>query len=54
MRPLTGSEARTRDYAEIENLHKGGPIAIADYLIVNDDDVGSFNQKLSDFYNKFL
>ncbi|MEK7060844.1 MAG: AAA family ATPase [Patescibacteria group bacterium] len=35
VRPLTIEEARTRDRAEIENLHKGGPIAIADYLVMN-------------------
>jgi len=36
VRPLTHDEARSRDIAEIENLNKGGPIAIADYLIVNE------------------
>ncbi|MEK7577899.1 MAG: AAA family ATPase [Patescibacteria group bacterium] len=36
VRPLTEDEARSRDVAEIENLHKGGPIAVADYLMVND------------------
>jgi len=35
-RPLTFAEAEQRDYAEIENVEKGGPIAIADYTIVND------------------
>jgi dephospho-CoA kinase len=34
-RPLTAAEAQARDYAEIENLEKGGPIAIADYTLVN-------------------
>ncbi len=34
-RPLTADEAAARDRAEIENLHKGGPIAAADYLITN-------------------
>jgi dephospho-CoA kinase len=36
VRPLTLEEARSRDVAEIENLNKGGPIAIADYLIKNE------------------
>jgi dephospho-CoA kinase len=36
VRPLTDEEATSRDYAEIENLEKGGPIANADYTIVND------------------
>lgn len=35
VRPLTREEAQTRDVAEIENLHVGGPIAIADVLIIN-------------------
>ena len=35
-RPLTFTQAEQRDYAEIENVEKGGPIAIADYTIVND------------------
>ncbi len=36
IRPLTGNEARSRDHAEIENLNKGGPIAMADYTIMNE------------------
>lgn len=35
IRPLTIEEANLRDWAEIENLEKGGPIAIADYYIDN-------------------
>jgi dephospho-CoA kinase len=36
IRPLTDKEVASREYAEIENLEKGGPIANADYFIVND------------------
>lgn len=36
IRPLSGVEARERDYAEIENVNKGGPIAMADFSISND------------------
>ena len=35
IRPLTEEEAASRDYAEIENLEKGGPIAIADTFMTN-------------------
>ncbi len=35
-RPLTAEEAASRDQAEIENLNKGGPIAVADYTIINE------------------
>ncbi len=34
-RPLTKEEVVSREYAEIENLEKGGPIANADYTVVN-------------------
>jgi len=37
MRQLTPEEARSRDYAEIENIEKGGPIAMADHTVVNED-----------------
>ena len=36
LRPLTQSEARERDTLEIERLEKGGPIAMADYTLLND------------------
>ena len=32
---FTREEAKSRDYVEIENSDKGGPIAMADYTIVN-------------------
>lgn len=35
VRPLTKEEAYSRDISEIENLEKGGPIAIADYYVYN-------------------
>lgn len=38
IRPLTQVEADQRDWAEIENIEKGGPIAIADHYIMNDGD----------------
>lgn len=35
VRPLTVEQAAKRDYAEIENVNKGGPIAMADFIISN-------------------
>jgi dephospho-CoA kinase len=35
IRPLTEQEASERDYAEIEHLEKGGPIANADFYLAN-------------------
>lgn len=46
VRPLTSSEAYDRDVAEIENLEKGGPIAIADHFIINDGSVERFDEQL--------
>jgi dephospho-CoA kinase len=36
-RPLTPEEAASRDKSEIENINKGGPIAMADFAILNED-----------------
>jgi len=36
VRPLTMQESEARDKAEIENSNKGGPIAMADYTLVNE------------------
>lgn len=45
-RPFTAEEATTRDWAEIENLEKGGPIAMADHYIVNDGNLDDLHTKL--------
>ncbi len=49
-RPLSKKEAQTRDYAEIENIEKGGPIAMADFVIQN---IGSMTNLKKDI-NKIL
>lgn len=36
-RPLMPTEAGSRDKAEIENINKGGPIAMADITILNEN-----------------
>jgi len=43
-RPLTAVEAESRDHAEIENLHKAGPIAMADFTILNEGDRGELQR----------
>jgi dephospho-CoA kinase len=47
VRPLTNEEVTSREYAEIENIEKGGPIANADYIIVNDGEPDEMIQKLA-------
>lgn len=39
-RPLTPQEATERDIREIEHLEKGGPIAIADFTLLNNSTTG--------------
>ncbi|MFZ1361270.1 MAG: AAA family ATPase [Candidatus Saccharimonadales bacterium] len=48
IRPLTAAEAGARDWAEIENLEKGGPIAIADHTIINNKDLDHLYTQLDD------
>jgi dephospho-CoA kinase len=38
IRPVPLDECYSRDVAEVENLNKAGPIALADYLIQNNGD----------------
>ena len=54
IRPLTREEAISRDIAEIENLNKGGPIAVAGHLIVNDGDEAAFQTQLESMYRKLI
>ncbi|OGY42057.1 MAG: hypothetical protein A2Y67_03170 [Candidatus Buchananbacteria bacterium RBG_13_39_9] len=35
-RPLTAEQVQSRDIAQIENLHQAGPIARADFTIINE------------------
>lgn len=45
-RPMTAQEVDERDWAEIENLEKGGPIAIADHFIINDGNIDNLHRQL--------
>lgn len=51
-RPATREAAESRDFAEIENLNKGGTIAMADYTIINTKDIKYFNSQLDEIYEK--
>jgi dephospho-CoA kinase len=45
-RPLTEREATERDWAEIERLEKGGPIAMADSYIINDGTIEELYEEI--------
>jgi len=47
-RSLSKTEAESRDFAEIENLNKGGTIAMADYTIVNTKDIKFLEKQLEE------
>lgn len=47
-RPLTPEQVDQRDWAEIENIEKGGPIAIADYYVMNDKDTDHLHTQIDD------
>jgi dephospho-CoA kinase len=45
-RRLTLAEATSRDMAEVENLNKGGPIAMADFTIINESSLGNLRKEV--------
>ena len=49
IRPLTADESSSRDYAEIEKLNKGAPIAMADFTIVNESSIDDVKQQVDKF-----
>jgi len=47
-RPATKEQAKSRDYAEIENIAKGGPIAMADYTLINIKTIEELKKQFND------
>lgn len=52
LRPVPFGKSRERDLTEIENLNKGGPIAIADYMIENGGELHEMNEKIDILLNR--
>lgn len=48
VRPLNREEIEMRDLAEIENLAKGGPIAISDYYVLNNSTIEEYHERLDE------
>ena len=44
-RRLTVEEAASRDRAEVENINKGGPIAMADFTIINESSLENLEKE---------
>lgn len=51
-RSFTKEEAKLRDYAELEKLNKGGPIAMSDFTIVNNKDFNYLNKQIEEIYDQ--
>ena len=47
VRPLTPEQALSRDVAEIENMEKGGPIAMADVFLTNNGSMDALTEKVN-------
>lgn len=52
-RPLNPQQVKERDYTEIENIEKAGPIAIADYFITNNGSLNELKKNVINFIEKF-
>lgn len=51
-RAIDTQSAIKRDYAEIENLEKGGPIAMADFTIINTKDINFLMEQFKEIKNE--
>jgi len=50
-RPLTDEEVTQRDYSEIENIEKAGPIAIADHFVLNNGTFEELKEQVQEYIN---
>ena len=51
-RALTPEEATSRDRAEIENVNKGGPIAMADFTVINESSLEDLRSEVNKVISK--
>ena len=50
-RPMDRASSQSRDYSEIENIEKGGPIGIADHYILNNGTISTFRRHVVKYIN---
>ena len=53
-RPLTPEEVSFRDYSQIENLHQAGPIARADFTLINEGALKKLRENLDAVLKKII
>jgi len=51
-RSFSKEEAKARDYAEIENIEKAGPIAMADFTIINEGTLEELHAQIEKILEK--
>jgi dephospho-CoA kinase len=52
IRPLQRDEVISRDYSQVENLHMTGPVAMADYTIINEGSMEDLYKKIDKIIEK--
>jgi dephospho-CoA kinase len=52
-RRLAREEAANRDKAEVENINKGGPIAMADFTIINESSLEDLTKETKKIISRF-
>lgn len=53
-RPLTQQEAEERDWAQLNRLSQGTPIALADYMVINEGSKEELQEKLNKVVGRLL
>lgn len=53
-RSYTKETAKSRDYSQIQELDQGGPIAMADYCLVNEGSKSDFHKQVEALVDKIL
>ncbi|MFA6251079.1 MAG: AAA family ATPase [Candidatus Paceibacterota bacterium] len=52
IRPLSREDVISRDYAQIENIHQAGPIARADFFIINEESKEDLYKQIDEIITK--
>lgn len=53
-RPLTAQESAERDWAQLNRLSQGTPIALADYMVINEGSKEELQEKLNKVVGRLL
>jgi dephospho-CoA kinase len=54
IRPFTKEESKSRDITQLQNLHTGGPIAMADFTVINEGSLTELEAKLNQLLEELI